>query len=650
MLAGWLALTVTSSQAQISLNVTNYGARGDAVQFFVNTKSNSVVITTTNKLTSSDIGKTIEVFRVGKITSGVNSYNIKTNDFQDVIATITNVVMGTNLYLSVKPQDVTTNYLPQLTANNVFATYGTDNTPAFSNVLAAASSYTNVTIYIPNGTYLLMPIYRYWPHGLYGYAYGSIIIRRGGLHFLGESEAGTILLSRGAWRIKNTADGTPYDGYPFRGFLFELSAPITNDYSVILENLTLDGGVQKGNLDVHGIACNPVDGLGWDQQHSAYLTYDDGSNSGTATHQMFTNVTVQHWRGEMFKSIDENANGNISIRNSTFKDGCATALNIYGSWDVTSNRFENILDVFEYYQEHYTNTSYFRNNFVTNTTGNGTSWNGAVWTAPQFIFQSNVCYFGAGNGLGFTPGANISVLNNEFHFASNAGTAFAVGTAGSQGVNGQYNSNILISCNLIIFPDKASALLSFGGGGILAVSGLTFCSNTVTANSFDNLIWAASYSKNLRIDHNDTGNAVARFHITADGGGLYPLIESNNIYKPWPTYFEAVQTNTISYSSGPKQYMDYVATSNIFVLNDIEGSQIPAGAYLDIDNRTNRWAVLHNGVGGDVIIRPSQTKVIDPVLVKNGTLRTFYWNGSAWTTNRILTKPPSPPSNLRLVQ
>jgi hypothetical protein len=37
-----------SSRAQNSLNVTNYGAIGDAVQFYVNTTSNSVLVTTTN--------------------------------------------------------------------------------------------------------------------------------------------------------------------------------------------------------------------------------------------------------------------------------------------------------------------------------------------------------------------------------------------------------------------------------------------------------------------------------------------------------------------------------------------------------------------------------------------------------------------------
>src|SRR5690242_12936018 len=89
------------SQAQITFNVKDFGAKGDAVQFYVNTVSNSVVVTTTNQFSAADIGKFIEIFRVGKLTYGVNSYGVTTNDNQDLIAVVTNVVAATNLYLNV---------------------------------------------------------------------------------------------------------------------------------------------------------------------------------------------------------------------------------------------------------------------------------------------------------------------------------------------------------------------------------------------------------------------------------------------------------------------------------------------------------------------------------------------------------------------
>jgi hypothetical protein len=55
------SLKIVSAPMQV-LNVTNYGAIGDAVQFFVNTVSNSVVVTTTNPLPNSAIGDAIELF------------------------------------------------------------------------------------------------------------------------------------------------------------------------------------------------------------------------------------------------------------------------------------------------------------------------------------------------------------------------------------------------------------------------------------------------------------------------------------------------------------------------------------------------------------------------------------------------------------
>jgi hypothetical protein len=41
---GWLALKATSGQAQMTLNVTNFGARRDAVQFSAITIRNSTLI------------------------------------------------------------------------------------------------------------------------------------------------------------------------------------------------------------------------------------------------------------------------------------------------------------------------------------------------------------------------------------------------------------------------------------------------------------------------------------------------------------------------------------------------------------------------------------------------------------------------------
>src|SRR5580698_8397098 len=101
-----------SSRAQASLNVTDFGARGDAVQFSVNTVSNSTVVSVagTNKFSSADVGKVIQVFGAGPWLQfsndppyvtvpfyGKNPNNTAIVTNQDIICLITNVdSTGTN--------------------------------------------------------------------------------------------------------------------------------------------------------------------------------------------------------------------------------------------------------------------------------------------------------------------------------------------------------------------------------------------------------------------------------------------------------------------------------------------------------------------------------------------------------------------------
>src|ERR1700722_20931529 len=125
-----LLLTVFSTRAQTSLNVTDFGAVGDAVQFQVNTVSNSTVVSVagTNTFSSTDVGKVIEVFRAGPWVSYSNWGMVVTQ--QDIICLITNVSNGTNLSLSI-PCGWT------MTAN---CTVGRNNAPAFQAAINAASN------------------------------------------------------------------------------------------------------------------------------------------------------------------------------------------------------------------------------------------------------------------------------------------------------------------------------------------------------------------------------------------------------------------------------------------------------------------------------------------------------------------------------
>jgi hypothetical protein len=263
------SLKIVSAPQQV-LNVTNFGAVGDAVQFYVNTTSNSVVVTTTNPIPSSAIGEAIEVFAAGVPTTSSNN--------QDLVTSIANVLNGTNITLSLACQQ---------TLTNAFATYGYNNTPVFKSAIAAVGSDTNDFIYIPKGNYLLLPT-----QSDYGINHGNVCIFliRGGINFVGAGTNLTTLLTQGAWSLINNS--------VTRSVLVKVTSPLTNNFPVSFSYLTMDGGVQQGNTSNHGFPAKITDGTGWDISHDAFEMA--GSSSVNLYNLYFTNVLVQHWRGEEF--------------------------------------------------------------------------------------------------------------------------------------------------------------------------------------------------------------------------------------------------------------------------------------------------------------------------------------------------------------
>ena len=117
--AGLLATATCEFAGAATLNVTDFGAVGDAVQTLANTTSNSTAVTLppSNQLSGSDVGKLIELFGAGPVTSGANN--------QDLVATIVAVTNGTNVTISVPTGR---------TATGVNCTYGTQNAGAFRRV------------------------------------------------------------------------------------------------------------------------------------------------------------------------------------------------------------------------------------------------------------------------------------------------------------------------------------------------------------------------------------------------------------------------------------------------------------------------------------------------------------------------------------
>ena len=606
LVAGWLVLMAISSQAQMTLNVTNFGARGDAVQFYVNTVGNSVVVTTTNQLSSADIGKAIEVFGVGTQTSGIDSYGNNTNGNQDLVATITNVVNGTNIYIS---------QVCQATLKNTFATYGHNNQTNFANAIAAASG-TNTVINIPAGKYLFLCTY-----DPTDYANVAIELRRGGIHLIGAGTNSTTLLSQGAWTLQR--------GAVWRGFLFSIVPPVINDYPVSFENLTLDGGVQQGNNNYYGFPANQIDGRGWDITHDAIEI--QAIPGPTFTHQLWTNLVITHWRGEMVKSNDGSTNGNLSIFNCTFADGNATAINIYPSLNISNCVFANLFQIGEYYQKYSTNISYFQNNFVTNITGNGFALNGGKGNNPPFVIQGNTfCFPGNGyNGIETTPADNVSIISNKFVFQQNGGNAIVLGCAGYQGTFD--NSNIVIAANNFVEP---SAVVEIVGGisstDVARVEDVQVYGNslTMTNGGGAHCLMTYGWTTNVHFFNNDFFSNVTNGSVgfsSGSYGGQYGLIGTNNLYYS-PIYDLTGQTNYISYANGSRFKVIYAFNAaTVYALTDTNASQIPPGAQILIQN--------DNSSSNSIPVYLNSALTSGPIIVPYGQMMVASWTNGVWANN-----------------
>lgn len=604
--------TIVGQVLGSSVNVTNYGAVGDAVQFYVNTVSNSALVTTTYVLPSSSIGDAIEIFQAGTQTYGVNSYGTNGYGNQDLVAVINNVLNGTNIYISLPAQK---------TLINTFATFGHNNRANFQNALNAAA--TNTIINIPAGTYLILT-----DSNSPAYGYFGLVLNHGGITLDGAGPTATTILSQGAWttRLLNGSPG------PWRGMLFEENPPIANNnLPFVLENMTLDGGVQQGNTSIHGIYANPVDGLGWDTTHDAFLVWSD--NNASAFNQMtWTNVVFQHWRGEMVKSIDDSTNGNLLVENCTFNDGNATAINIYPSIDFTNCLFNNLLQVAEYYQQYSTNTCYFQDNICTNITGNEFAINGGKGNNPCFIMQNNTFYLSGNgnNGIETVPADNVYITNNQF-ICQNYANAIVVGASGYQGTYD--NSNIVISGNTIVNPSTFVEI----GGGLSATDPKRVESVLVSGNVLKNPVNAVTLLQDYGWSTNITfsGNDCSQFNNLSSSVavnpssivlGPYATINPNNLYYTW--FQSGITTNVISYGSGCRWYTSNSSKGCAFVIANTNANEIPAGAQMLFDNQnTFNVPVYLNSVNGAKLI------------VTNGTAVTVNWSNNQWVYAGSSTLP-----------
>ena len=346
LLLGFHLICLPRCAAQTSLSVTDYGAKGDAVQTLASTVQGSTMVTLSpaNRLGAGDAGKIIELFGAGPTTSGTNC--------QDLIAVIQAVQNPTTVTISVPAGQ---------TASGIRCTFGTQNAAAFQSCIDAATG-TNTDILVPAGTYLLIPPKVFDPTFVMpnsSVSAPAITIAKGGLRILGTDPAQSILLGNGAWQLRTN--------YVHRGWIFWLQGPVTNNPGpMIFENLTMDGGVQQGHTpgDSGGPQARATDGGGWDITHDAVV---DVGPPPTHPDKRFVNCRFVHWRGEMVKSVTTYDSGMILVTNCSFIDGNGSGYNFCWTPHLITGCFFSNLDIaMEYYVGTMKSASVFENSTLIN--------------------------------------------------------------------------------------------------------------------------------------------------------------------------------------------------------------------------------------------------------------------------------------------
>jgi hypothetical protein len=608
--------------------VADYGAVGDAVQLYVNCTSNSVVVTTTNTLSwPASSNKTVELFGVGTFTTPTNN--------QDLIAIITNVVNGTNAYISGD--------IPQVTSNGVYCIYGTQNAPAFQAAVNAASG-TNTIINIPAGTYLLIPPQQYtnfiYDPDSNNHQYirdnCGIQIYKGGLHFVGAGMTNTILMADGAFKNQ---------GYTcMRGNVFTAWGPITNDYPLVWDSLTFDGGLQTGLIGSQGIQpANWQNGVGWDGWSAAGL---DGGSEPLNTFKEFVNCKFQHFRGEMIKGITGSAqNETILVTNCVFLDGNATAFNYNFAHTITSCTFSNMYQVEEFYLAYPTNAgSYFINNYTTNITHNLVSLNGGTLTNQPYVISNNLLYCNMnGNAIATGPASSVLIASNQFIEVTNPQAytiAICIGQNGAQpGSPDAFNTNIVIAGNtftneflLYVYEAGGTSSTDQGRAANVQVFGNNFGSYADSLSIFSEDGW----STNVHCFSNSVGigtgspNFPNGFYRGSFGSGAhgsqYALVDTNNLYYH---QISGSGTNSISYATGSRYEVPSpnFTAGMTYALSDTDSNQIPAGAQILILNDTG----VYGWTPGNIPVFLNSACTGRQVIITNGTAATFSWSGSQWT-------------------
>lgn len=642
------------AEAQSSLNVTNYGAVPDAVQFSCNTVSNSSIVQAVGQtFDSSAIGKVCEVFGAapwtyinptpanGQIVFTNNGSVFSTNT--DTICLITNVTQGTNLWLSI----------PQGWTKSTTAIVGTNNAVQIQNCINAADALidagsNNITINIPDGTYLCIAAHELDANEIQtdiAEADQAMTIDHGGITFLGQS-TNAVIMGCGAgmehllWNSFDANNTWPYGTagcyVPPRGILFKCygnsdTGIIHNELPLVFENLTMDGGTLNGTTPYTYWILHQGNGDGWDTTHHAVADSNPFGGLGDPRDQMhqlkvFTNCVFQHWRGENLISFVGTGGTNcfIDIANCTFFDSNGTADNMYFGQHVHGCTFNQMGKLAEIYQSHATLPVLWENNVASNISGNMFSVVGSVtnFTSYPITLQNNVFYGSPGVGtVTIAPAENLSIISNDFYGTASSGVVFT--GAGLQPSDGTATviSNILIAGNN--FHDTATPITI----GFYGVYDLLITNNTGGGGSGQVFFGASGWMTNVVLANNTSSLWI---DISGVAGGNYPLDETNNSFGV--QYGQGDQdysgiTKTITYQLGWFHPINHAVSGTAYYLDDTSPGFMPSGAIIGVSNRTDNADTFP--------VYLSQANPTASVSLAPSAQMLFYWDddAGAWQTN-----------------
>ena len=568
-----------------TLNVTNYGASGDAVNFTASTTnaSGAVTVTSTNVFSSADTGKIVELFGVGTATSG--------GHFQDYVGTVVSV-SGSSLTLT-----------PALgrTLTGVSGVLGTNNAGPFAAAVAACAT-TADTITIPAGRYLIVSGAMLTNYTMTGAtdAKPAVVLRRGGIRFHGAGTNATTLLNCGAWLLRGS--------FVQRGTMFFCQGPVTNNYPLQFDNLTLDGGVSAAFESNHNFPSSVVDGSGWDETHHAVM--DTGSAS-LHTSKVFDTCRIVHWKGESLISTVPNTDGYNTITSCWFEDNNASGINFSFSHTVSGCTFTNANFAEEFYEGYSTQASLWTNNLVTNCVA-GMALVGAETnhTSQAFMFANNT--MSATNYLFLiSPAQHVTMTGNKFFDAT---IGLETDTASMQG--SAFNYDWTITANTF-----SNVFLPFVFSGVYTDRlDTAVLSNNVAAGNSSSFISGSGFLTNVSVLASTGQSPIDASTMT----GQYPLDDTSNVIPYYSDPVNAAITNVISYGHGLRHQIVSNTAVCIWVLDDSLPAKVPPGAQLWVTNSATTNATVF-------LSKVNYPACASNVVTKGGALMQVYWSGSAWT-------------------